>query len=105
MRSRFSTKLPLKPAFYGLRGGEFHHRKTIRYGEFAGRCIHCATVMQFTLVMDDVYDYLRGKLIQEAFPDLIADHREMLISGICPKCQDAAFGDIGEDFTESEAAE
>jgi hypothetical protein len=34
---------------------------------------------------------LEGKLIQAAMPELTADEREILISGICGKCFDAIF--------------
>ncbi len=35
--------------------------------------------------------YKNGALIQDAFPEMSADDREILISGICKKCQDETF--------------
>ena len=37
-----------------------------------------------------------GVSAQDAFPELTANAREMLISGICPKCWDSTFGDEDE---------
>lgn len=56
---------------------------------------HCDTYLQV-----DAEEYARwqaGELIQVAMPDLDADEREMLISGICPDCWDDMFGDEDED--------
>lgn len=36
---------------------------------------------------------LDGELIQQALPELTADEREILISGICGKCFDGMFAD------------
>lgn len=35
--------------------------------------------------------------IQEVFPDLSPEHREMFITGFCPKCWDEIFGDEEEE--------
>lgn len=35
--------------------------------------------------------YEGGALIQDAMPNVSADDREFLISGICPKCWDSTF--------------
>ena len=35
----------------------------------------------------------RGTLIQNAFPDMSADDRERLITGICPSCRKKLFKD------------
>jgi hypothetical protein len=37
--------------------------------------------------------WMDGKKIQHALPELSADQREMLMSGICPVCWDETFGD------------
>ena len=41
-----------------------------------------------------------GELVQNAFPYLSADEREMLVSGICPKCWAKTFGDEEEEDPE-----
>lgn len=52
-------------------------------------------------VMVNEEDYLAwafdGELVQNAFPYLSADEREMLISGICPTCWDKMFGEDDEE--------
>ena len=56
---------------------------------------HCDTYLQV-----DAEEYARwqaGELIQVAMPDLDADEREMLISGICPICWNDMFSDEDED--------
>lgn len=39
----------------------------------------------------DYLDWQDGELVQDAFPYLSADEREMLISGICPDCWENMF--------------
>lgn len=39
----------------------------------------------------DYNAWQNGALAQDAFPYLSADEREMLISGICPKCWERTF--------------
>lgn len=39
----------------------------------------------------DFWDWDDGALVQDAFPYLSADEREMLISGICPNCWNDTF--------------
>jgi hypothetical protein len=44
--------------------------------------------------LGDYLDWINGDaLTQDAFPYLSADEREMLISGICPRCWAASFSD------------
>lgn len=64
------------------------------------RCPHCGKLQ--TLEVNEVQfsDWLAGKNTQIAFPDLSADQREILMSGICPECWEDIFQD--EDEEESE---
>lgn len=39
----------------------------------------------------------QGALIQDAFPDLGDDERELLISGVCGKCFDSMFEEEREN--------
>ncbi len=43
--------------------------------------------------VEDVWAWEDGELVQNAFPYLSADEREILISGICPECWAKMFGD------------
>jgi len=56
-------------------------------------CIHCNETSAITV---DAVAYRRwrsGAYIQEAFPDMDADNRELLVSGTHPACWDTMFGD------------
>ena len=50
----------------------------------------------FIVNEDDYYDYRDGKLIQEAFPYLSIDEREIIISGMTPDMWDETFNNINE---------
>ena len=54
-------------------------------------CPICGKENEIEVNMEDYFDWQNGKLVQNAFPYLSADEREMLISGICPKCWDKMF--------------
>lgn len=58
-------------------------------------CPFCGHANEVEVNEMDYLDWQDGMLVQEAFPYLSADEREMLISGICPKCWEKMFG--GED--------
>ena len=49
-------------------------------------CPFCGVVNFITVNKDDYDAWRNGELVQNAFPYLDADEREMLISGICPDC-------------------
>lgn len=48
---------------------------------------------------------LHDVLVQDAFPYLPAEDRELLISGICPTCWDAYFNILEEDEYEDDEEE
>lgn len=56
----------------------------------------CPFCEETHIVVVDTIDYIAWEngdvLAQNAFPYLSADEREMLISGICPKCWEKTFG-------------
>ena len=56
-------------------------------------CIHCNETSAITVDAAAHRRWRSGALIQDAFPDMDADTRELLISGIHPACWDAMFGD------------
>ena len=65
---------------------------------FAGRndvveipCVACGTIVKLFLNWEDFQAWQDGELVQDAFPYLSADEREMLISGICGTCFDKIF--------------
>lgn len=57
-------------------------------------CHHANEVM---VNEEDYFDWaFDGALVQDAFPYLTDDEREMLVSGICPICWEKTFGDFDE---------
>lgn len=56
-----------------------------------GVCPICNRTNEITVREADVPLWLAGTLVQDAFPYLSADEREMLISGICPDCWENLF--------------
>jgi hypothetical protein len=56
------------------------------------RCPFCGRGNEVEVNEADYWDWDDGMLVQDAFPYLSADEREMLISGICPTCWDKMFG-------------
>lgn len=60
-------------------------------------CPMCGHANEIAVNEEDYYDWsFDGVLVQDAFPYLSADEREMLISGICPKCWNKLFSEEEE---------
>ena len=64
------------------------------------RCPFCGRTNEVAANEADYLDWQDGVLVQDAFPYLSADEREMLISGICPACWASSFGDEDEEDPE-----
>ena len=56
-------------------------------------CPFCHDTNEIEVRMGDFFKWQEGELAQNAFPYLSADEREMLISGVCPKCWAKTFGE------------
>ena len=56
-------------------------------------CPFCSKDHAVEVSLAGYIEWERGKLIQNAMPDLTPTEREQLISGLCPKCQAEMFGD------------
>ena len=66
-------------------------------------CPMCGHANEVAVNEEDYFNWsFDGALVQDAFPYLSADEREMLISGICPKCWDKLFGEEDSDEEEEE---
>ena len=68
-------------------------------------CPFCGHAHEVAVNEDDFWDWDDGKNAQDAFPYLTPDEREMLISGICPKCWNKTFGEENEDEDFDEPAD
>ena len=61
---------------------------------YIGRaCPFCGEYHEVLVSEADYASWQGGELAQVAFPYLTADEREILISGICPKCWADMFGE------------
>ena len=58
-------------------------------------CPFCGRESEVAVTMEGWSKYVNGFSVQTAFPKLSATEREIIISGICPKCQESIFG--GDD--------
>jgi hypothetical protein len=58
-------------------------------------CIHCKKPARVEVPREQYEAWRSGVLAQNAFPQLSADEREMIISGTHPECWDAMFGFFG----------
>jgi len=56
------------------------------------QCPFCGRGNEVEVNEADYWDWDDGMMVQDAFPYLSADEREMLITGICPTCWDKMFG-------------
>ena len=54
-------------------------------------CPFCGHANEVEVNENDYWDWEDGALVQDAFPYLKVEEREMLISGICPNCWDGMF--------------
>lgn len=58
-------------------------------------CPFCKKEYQKMFPADGYRRYMAGETVRDCFPEMSADDREFLITGICPTCWDLSFG--GED--------
>lgn len=63
----------------------------------ATTCPMCGDTAILSLPEAGYEAWQNGAMIQNALPDLDADDRERLISGICPSCWDKMFGAPDEE--------
>ena len=56
------------------------------------KCPFCGAETVISVPIEGIKKYKDGALIQNAFPNMTAEEREVLISGICFKCQKQVFG-------------
>lgn len=54
-------------------------------------CPFCGKESEVAVTMESWSNYVNGISAQRAFPNLSATEREMIISGICPECQESIF--------------
>jgi hypothetical protein len=66
--------------------------KTVNF--YPKRCMLCGNGNEpMQLDVDKLHRWQNGELIQNVFPELSVDEREILITGTHPECWDRKFGD------------
>jgi hypothetical protein len=55
-------------------------------------CIKCGETSQIEILKDSYVAWKAGEKVQHAFPTLTPDERELLMTGIHPKCWEEMFG-------------
>lgn len=60
-------------------------------------CIHCRKSAELVLPTPQVEAWKAGARVQDAFPNLDVDTRELLITGTHPACWDEMFGDEDDE--------
>lgn len=61
-------------------------------------CPGCKIRHRVAVEEDDFYEWKGGKLIQDAFPYLTPEQREMMITGYCKKCWQDLFMYLESDL-------
>jgi hypothetical protein len=61
------------------------------------KCIVCSEISTIVVTAEQWYKWKSGTFIQDAFPHLSANERELLQSGICGKCFDKIYPEIEEE--------
>lgn len=73
----------------------YHHdysRGSTDTTEFNKSCIHCEAKHVFKLSASDYEEvFYKRRFMQDIFPDLSMDQRELMISGTCKSCWDEIF--------------
>ena len=59
-------------------------------------CPYCGTISKVAVPESGLRQWKSGTRIQDALPMLTTDEREILMSGVCPKCWDEVFGEVDE---------
>lgn len=72
---------------------------------FEGRCPFCGKKTEIQIEEAQYFNWLSGAMVQDAFPALSATDREVLLTGMCPKCQESIFGSGDEEDDDWEDAD
>ena len=65
-------------------------------------CVFCGEMHEIWVSADDYWDWEPDMHVQDVFPYLSPEEREMLISGICPDCWEKMFPPEEEDEEDPE---
>ena len=86
-------KSPLIEFIKANRGNTFDPTETV---VIVCQCPWCPTVNKVEIPVAGISVYVKGVSVQKAFPELNADTREILKTGVCVKCWDANLNGMGD---------
>lgn len=69
------------------------------------KCTVCGNQSVMRVPYEGVEAYRAGAFVQDAFPTLTRDEREVIITGTHPECWDKLFGEDEFDYTYEPAKE
>jgi hypothetical protein len=70
-------------------GVTYHTDDTVTFFRI---CVVCGTVHNFKVTKDEYERWMnRGEFVQNVFPTITPEVREMLLNGTCPECFDKLF--------------
>jgi len=65
---------------------------------YTNSCFHCGTENIITIDKDDYVSWkVKGSFVQNVFPWLTMDQRELLVSGTHPHCWEEMFPELDEE--------
>lgn len=61
-------------------------------------CFVCGKVSEVRVPTKQFFDkYCKGSAVQDAFPEMSVEDRELIVSGMCKECQKVYFADNNEE--------
>jgi len=75
------------------------HKKAAKKGQqgIAIPCKFCKRARKIIVAREQIEKWVKGALVQDAFPNMKPELREMFISQTCPKCWEDMFGGMEEN--------
>ena len=64
---------------------------------FTGPCVESGQLYSVSVPADGLFKYHQGAMIQDAFPNVLSEDREFLMSGISPASWNKMFGNDPEN--------
>lgn len=77
MATKLTTNAMGRPMTYDRQGDDL---------TLGVKCPFCGEVQNIQVTSQQFFDWQHGKLVQDAFPQLSASQREVLLTGICDDC-------------------
>ena len=97
---KIAEKQQLSSVGKGIRKANDGDDYEVGFSTFATRpCMVCGQRSELKLDNAALFAYNQGALIQQAFPDLSADERELIKTGTHPECWEKALGSVRQGLS------